>query len=62
MLELNLVTKEEQPVEKPPNPVLLKATEWEKQPALLPKRGDEYSKSLTYDHTKIYLEQVFVKI
>ena len=40
MLKVKLVTQEEQPVEKPPSPVLLKATEWEKQPALLPKRGD----------------------
>ena len=49
MLELNLVTKEEQPVEKPPNPVMLKATEWEKQSAQLLKKGDEYSKALLYD-------------
>ena len=62
MLELNLVPEEDQPVAKQPNPVMLKATEWEKQPILLPKRSDEYSKALTYDHTKIDLEQVFVKI
>ena len=44
MLSVNLVTQEEQPVEKPPNSGLLKATEWEKQPELLPKRGDESAK------------------
>ena len=52
MLKINLVTEEDLPVEKPPNPVMLKATEWEKQPALLPQKGDEYCKAVIQQNQK----------
>ena len=58
MLNAKLVTKEEQPVEKPPNPIMLKVTEWEKQTAMLPKRSDDYSKALLYDNRVLDLNEV----
>jgi len=60
MLKVNLVTEEDLPVEKPPNPVMLKATEWEKQPALLPQKGDEYCKAVIQQNQKtMNLTRVF---
>ena len=62
ILKEKLVTKDEQPVEKSPNPIMLKVTEWEKQTAMLPKQSDIYSKALLYDNRVLDLNDVLVAI
>ena len=62
MLNAKLVTQEEQPGEKPPNPIMRKVTEWEMQTALLPRGGDIYSKALLYSNRVLDLNEVFTAI